>query len=83
MLLKVKSKDECLTIARQEYTLKFRRDVADQVSKDELLDYLPDEVFGATFNTFTKYTDEDDTCYYVGNIGWAVDELFVEEITGE
>lgn len=83
MLLKVKNKDECLTIARQEYTLKFRRDVADRVSSDELLDYLPDEVFGATFNTFTKYTDEDGTCYYIGSIGWVVDELFVEEIIEE
>ena len=80
LYVNVKSKEQCLEIAKKEYRNKFGIDLMNKVTEDELLDYLPDDVFNGTFKVNDKVVDDLGVCYYIGNMGWALDELFVDKL---
>lgn len=72
MKIKVWSKDKCLTIAK---VLNHKVNQSDDV----LLDYLPDEVFGKSF----EVTSQENNSYSITDAEgytWSVRTAFIEKI---
>ena len=85
MIIKVKSREECLEARFRSVITLYGLDVANNLLKnkeDELLDHLPDDIFDTEQIVNHIETDIIGKCYYVNN-GWAVSDIFIKEITGE
>ena len=81
MIIKVKSREECLEAGFRQMIELYGLDIAYkmQEKEDELLDHLPDDIFDS--EQIVNHIEEDITgkCYYT-NSGWAVSDIFVKEI---
>lgn len=84
MLIKIKSKEECLEAGFRQAIDLYDLDIANKIKnndENELLDYLPDDIFDSEQIVNHIETDVAGKCYYV-NSGWAVSDIFVKEIIG-
>ena len=81
MIIKVKSRQECLEAGFRQAIRLYGLDIAYKMQdkEDELLDHLPDDIFDS--EQIVNHIEEDITgnCYYT-NSGWAVSDIFVREI---
>lgn len=81
MIIKVKSREECLEAGFRQMIELYGLDIAYkmQEKEDELLDHLPDDIFDS--EQIVNHIEEDITgkCYHT-NSGWAVSDIFVKEI---
>ena len=69
--VEVLKKEECLAIAKIIH--------GDRFTDDELLEYLPDDVFGKTFNV--DYICENFNVYdFDGKTKWEVPPYFVKKV---
>ena len=85
MIIKIKSREECLEAGFRSVIALYGLDVANNLlnnKEDELLCHLPDDIFDSEQIVNTIENDIDGKCYYV-NSGWAVSDIFVKEIIGE
>ena len=85
MIIKVKSREECLEAGFRQVIDLYDLDIANKIKdndEDELLDYLPDDIFNTEQIVNHIEIDGFGKCYYVNN-GWAVSDIFVKEIIGE
>ena len=85
MIIKIKSKEECLETGFKQAIDLYDLDIAKQIknnAEDDLLHYLPDDVFNTEQIVNHIENDMYGKCYYVNN-GWAVPDIFVKEIIGE
>ena len=85
MIIKVKSREECLEAGFRQLIDLYNLDIANQIKnndENELLDYLPDDIFDTEQIVNHIETDVAGKCYYV-NSGWAVSDIFVEHEIGE
>lgn len=84
MIIKVKSREECLEARFRQAIDLYDLDIANKIKnndKNELLDYLPDDIFNTEQIVNHIETDVAGKCYYVNN-GWAVSDIFVKEVIG-
>ena len=84
MLIKIKSKEECLEAGFRQAIDLYDLDIANKIKnkdENELLDHLPDDIFDSEQIVNHIETDITGKCYYV-NSGWAVSDIFVKEIIG-
>ena len=80
MIIKVKSREECLEAGFKQAIDLYDLDTANRIkdNENELLDWLPDDIF----DTEQVVNHIHGKCYYVNN-GWAVSDIFVKEVIGE
>ena len=84
MIIKVKSREECLEAGFRQTIDLYGLDIANGIknnNEDELLDWLPNDIFNTEQIVNRIETDVTGKCYYV-NSGWAVSDIFVKEIIG-
>ena len=85
MIIKIKSREECLEAGFRSVITLYGLDAANNLLKnkqDELLAHLPDDIFNTEQIVNHIEIDELGKCYYVNN-GWAVSDIFIKEIMGE
>ena len=85
MIIKVKSREECLEAGFRSVITLYGLDVANNLLKnkqDELLCHLPDDIFDTEQIVNHIEIDEVGKCYYVDS-GWAVSDIFVKYEIGE
>lgn len=85
MIIKVKSREECLEAGFRQAIELYDLDIANKLkdnAENELLDWLPDDIFNTEQIVNHIEIDIAGKCYYVNN-GWAVSDIFVKEIIGE
>ena len=76
MLIKIKSKNTCLKIAKKEYEKSFGPSAS--VSENKLLDCLPDDIFNSIFDIDYEDFDPVNDIYYVSKLKYVVRGCFVE-----
>ena len=84
MIIKVKSREECLEAGFRQAIDLYDLDIANKIKsndENELLDYLPDDIFNTEQIVNHIEIDGFGKCYYV-NSGWSVSDIFVEEVIG-
>lgn len=85
MIIKIKSKEECLEAGFRQAIDLYDLDIANKIKdndENELLDWLPDDIFNTEQLVNHIETDITGKCYYVNN-GWVVSDIFVEKVIGE
>ena len=84
MIIKIKSREECLEAGFRQAIKLYGLDTAHKMQDDEedLLDYLPEDIFNTEQIVNQIENDRYGKCYYV-NSGWAVSDIFVKEVIGE
>ena len=85
MIIKIKNREECLEAGFRQVIDLYGLDIANKIKdkdENELLDYLPDDIFDTEQIVSHIENDIEGKCYYVNN-GWAVSDIFVKEIIGE
>lgn len=84
MIIKVKSREECLEAGFRQAIRLYGLDIAHKIqsNEDELLEYLPNNVFNT--EQIVNHIESDITgkCYHV-NEGWVISDIFVESESGE
>ena len=85
MIIKIKSREECLEAGFRQAIDLYDLDIANKIKsndENELLDHLPDDIFDTEQMVNHIETDVAGKCYYVTS-GWAVSDIFVKEVIGE
>lgn len=83
MLIKIKTVEDAVNIAKQELKDRFGYDDKElaRLSQETLLDYVPEEYFGKEHEALGPLQSDGINYYYVGIALWAIDEKFVETVT--
>ncbi len=71
-------KEDCLRIVKQ--LTKIDPKFAGITDENEMLCYLPQELFGQEFTVNKQVTEYGYTYYYIGKMNWVVPQRFVEYV---
>lgn len=85
MIIKIKSREECLEAGFRQAIGLYDLDIANKIKysdENELLDYLPDDIFSTEQIVNHIVNDIGGKCYHV-NSGWLVADIFIKEVIGE